>query len=117
MANFAQAGAYAVTLHYLKAAQALADGGSPASIRDGRAVVSKMKELPTKDPLFGEGRLRVDGRHVHDVHLFQVKSPQESKRPWDYYKLVGTVQGEETLKPLSDTARKSIGTQHDGHRR
>jgi branched-chain amino acid transport system substrate-binding protein len=104
MPNFAQAGAYAVTLHYLKAIHWLADHGRKDVIRDGRAVVAKMKELPTDDPLFGHGTLREDGRHAHDVYIFRVKSPSESEVPWDYYRLVGKVAANDTLKPLDQSA-------------
>ena len=68
-------------LHYLKAV-AGAEGDD-----DGKAVVAKMKELPTDDPLFGKGTIRADGRKIHPMYLFEVKKPSESKGPWDYYKL------------------------------
>ncbi|MBV9968540.1 MAG: ABC transporter substrate-binding protein, partial [Xanthobacteraceae bacterium] len=72
------AGVYSSTLHYLKAVEALkADG-------DGRAVVAKMKELPTDDPLFGKGSVRADGRKIHDAYLFEVKKPSESKYFGDF---------------------------------
>src|SRR3954470_7622379 len=60
-------------------------------------VVPKMKEMPSNDPLFGEGRVRQDGRHIHNMYLFQVKTPAESKAPWDYYKVVQTIPGAEAL--------------------
>src|SRR4051794_22831699 len=88
-----QAGAYASVLHYLKAVRA---SGTDA----GAAVVAKMKELPTDDPLFGKGVIRVDGRKLHPMYLFEVKSPAESKGPWDYYKLVRTIPAEEAFRPL-----------------
>ena len=88
------AGVYAAVTHYLKALQAL---GSDA---DGKAVVAKMKELPTDDPLFGKGTIRVDGRKIHDMYLFQVKKPEESKGPWDYYKLLATIPAAEAFRPL-----------------
>jgi branched-chain amino acid transport system substrate-binding protein len=65
----------------------LAQGKSDA---DGKAVVAKMKELPTDDPIVGKGTIREDGRELHPMHLFEVKSPDASKGPWDYYKLVAT---------------------------
>ena len=77
-----QAGDYASTLHYLKALEAM--GGNP---HDGAKVVAKMKEMPTDDPLFGKGMIRIDGRKIHPAYLFEVKTPAESKYPWDYYKL------------------------------
>jgi branched-chain amino acid transport system substrate-binding protein len=89
-----QAGVYAGTLHYLKALKAL---GSDA---DGKAVIAKMKELPTDDPLFGQGTVRADGRKIHDMYLFQVKTPEESKGPWDYYTLKATIPAAEAFRPL-----------------
>ena len=61
-----------------------------------------MKEMPTDDPLFGKGTIRVDGRHVHDMYLFEVKKPTESKAPWDYYKLRATIPAAEAFRPLKD---------------
>src|SRR5438477_7853080 len=81
MPTMVQAGVYSAVLHYLKAVEAL------KSAADGKAVVAKMKELPTDDPLFGKGAIRADGRKIHDMFLFEVKKPSESKGPWDYYKL------------------------------
>ncbi|MCC8947725.1 ABC-type branched-subunit amino acid transport system substrate-binding protein [Bradyrhizobium sp. USDA 4503] len=90
-----QAGVYSSLIHYFKALEAL--GGNP---HDGRAVVAKMKEMPTDDPLFGEGSIRVDGRKIHPAYLFEVKKPSESKYPWDYYKLVATIPADEAFLPL-----------------
>ncbi|MEW6640302.1 MAG: ABC transporter substrate-binding protein [Pseudomonadota bacterium] len=90
-----QAGVYAGTLHYLRAAAA-------ANSSDGQAVVAKMKAMPSKDALFGEGEVRADGRHIHNMYLFQVKSPTESKGAWDYYKLVQTIPAAEAFRPLAD---------------
>ena len=89
------AGHYAEILHYLKALEAL--GGNP---HDGAKVVAKMKELPTDDPLFGKGPLRADGRRLIPAYLFEVKKPEESKGPWDYYKLIATIAPEDAAKPL-----------------
>jgi branched-chain amino acid transport system substrate-binding protein len=94
-----QAGVYAGLLHYFKALEALA--GNP---HDGAKVVAKMKELPTDDPLFGKGTIRADGRKLHPAYLFEVKSPAESKGPWDYYKLVGTTPADQAFRPLSESA-------------
>ena len=91
-----QAGVYAGTLHYLKAVNAL------KSAADGKAVVAKMKEMPTDDPLFGKGTIRADGRKIHDMFLFEVKKPSESKGPWDYYKLRATIPAAEAFRPLAD---------------
>lgn len=89
-----QAGVYAGVLHYLKALKELGDDS------DGKAVVDKMKELPTDDPLFGQGKIRVDGRKIHDMYLFEVKSPDESTKPWDYYKLRATIPADQAFRPL-----------------
>ncbi|MGY3590106.1 ABC-type branched-subunit amino acid transport system substrate-binding protein [Bradyrhizobium sp. USDA 4341] len=90
-----QAGVYSSLIHYFKALEAL--GGNP---HDGRAVVAKMKELPTDDPLFGKGSIRIDGRKIHPAYLFEVKKPSESKYPWDYYKPVATIPADEAWLPL-----------------
>ena len=95
MPSMTQAGNYAVVLHYLKAMEAL--GGNP---HDGAKVVAKMKELPTDDPLFGKGPLRADGRRIIPAYLFEVKKPEESKGPWDYYKQIATISAEDAAKPL-----------------
>jgi branched-chain amino acid transport system substrate-binding protein len=98
MPSMTVAGNYAAVLHYLKALEAL--GGNP---HDGAKVVAKMKELPTDDPLFGKGPLRIDGRRIIPAYLFEVKKPDESKYPWDYYKLVATISPEDAAKPLSES--------------
>jgi branched-chain amino acid transport system substrate-binding protein len=94
--NMNQAGDYAATLHYLKAVAAL------KSTADGKAEVAKMKELPTDDPVFGKGVVRADGRKIHPVYLFEVKSPAESKYPGDDYKLRATIPAEEAFRPMKD---------------
>src|ERR1700742_1100837 len=86
MPTMVHAGVYSGLLHYFKALEAL--GGNP---HDGAKVVAKMKEIPTDDPLFGKGLIEPNGRTVHPAYLFQVKTPAESKGPWDYYKLVSTI--------------------------
>ena len=91
-----QAGVYAGTLHYLKAVLAL------KSTADGKAVVAKMKELPTDDPLFGKGTIRADGRKLHPAYLFEVKKPEESKYPGDFYKLRATIPADEAFRPLKE---------------
>jgi branched-chain amino acid transport system substrate-binding protein len=95
MPSMTVAGNYAAVLHYLKALEAL--GGNP---HDGAKVVAKMKEIPTDDPLFGKGPLRIDGRRIIPAYLFEVKKPEESKYPWDYYKLIATISPEDAAKPL-----------------
>ena len=92
--NMNQAGTYAATLHYLKAVAAL------KSAADGKAVVAKMKDIPTDDPLFGKGYIRADGRKIHPAYLFEVKKPSESKYPWDFYKLVATIPADEAWLPI-----------------
>jgi len=96
--SMTQAGNYASVTHYLKALEAL--GGNP---HDGAKVVAKMKELPTDDPLFGKGTIRIDGRKLLPAYLFEVKKPEESKYPWDYYKLIATIPAEEAARPLSES--------------
>ncbi|TWB04125.1 ABC transporter substrate-binding protein [Bradyrhizobium stylosanthis] len=98
MPSMTQAGNYAGVLHYLKALEAL--GGNP---HDGAKVVAKMKEIPTDDPLFGKGPLREDGRRIIPAYLFEVKKPEESKGPWDYYKKIATISAEDAAKPLKDS--------------
>lgn len=95
-----QAGVYAAVLHYLKAVQAA--GGAD----DGAKVVAKMKEMPTDDPLFGKGKILANGRKIHDEFVFQVKKPEESKAPWDFYKLVSTVPGNEAFLTLAESGCK-----------
>ena len=95
MPSMTVAGNYAAVLHYLKAMEAL--GGNP---HDGAKVVAKMKEIPTDDPLFGKGPLRIDGRRIIPAYLFEVKKPEESKYPWDYYKLIATISPEDAARPL-----------------
>ena len=94
-----QAGTYGAILHWMKAIAAMDKGKA----RDGAAVVTHMKALPTDDPLFGQGSIRADGRTIHDMYLFQVKSPQESKGPYDYYKLVSTIPGDQAFRPLAQS--------------
>jgi branched-chain amino acid transport system substrate-binding protein len=93
-----QAGVYSSLLHYFKALEAL--GGNP---HDGAKVVAKMKEMPTDDPLFGKGSIRIDGRKIHPAYLFEVKKPSESKGEWDLYKLIGTTPGDEVFRSLSES--------------
>jgi branched-chain amino acid transport system substrate-binding protein len=88
------AGVYAGLLHYLKAVDAV------KSDSDGAKVVAQMKKLPTEDALFGKGEVREDGRTIHDVYLFEVKKPAESKAPYDYYKLRATIPAAEAFRPL-----------------
>jgi branched-chain amino acid transport system substrate-binding protein len=91
------AGVYAGITHYLKAALALGAGA-----HDGKAVVEKMKSMPTDDPLFGKGSVRADGRVIHPAYLFEVKKPSESKYPGDFYKIRATIPADEAFRPLKE---------------
>ena len=90
------AGVYAGILHYLKAVAAL------KSAADGKAVVAQMKKMPTDDPLFGKGAVRADGRVIHPAYLFEVKKPEESKYPGDFYKTRATIPADEAFRPLKE---------------
>jgi len=94
--SMVQAGVYSAVTHYLKAVAAL------KSAADGKTVVAKMKAMPTDDPLFGKGSVRADGRTIHPAYLFEVKKPEESKYPGDYYKLRATIPADEAFRPLKD---------------
>ncbi len=94
--SMVHAGVYSAVTHYLKA---VADLKSDA---DGKAVMEKMKSMPTEDKLFGKGELRADGRKIHPMYLFEVKKPEESKKPWDYYKLRATIPADQAFRPLKD---------------
>jgi branched-chain amino acid transport system substrate-binding protein len=93
--TMANAGAYGATLHYLKAIK-------EAGTDEAQAVVRKMKELPVNDFFTKGGSVREDGRVIRSMYLFQVKSPEESKYPYDYYKLLNTVPGEQAFRPLAE---------------
>ncbi|MBI3705476.1 MAG: ABC transporter substrate-binding protein [Rhizobiales bacterium] len=90
------AGVYAGILHYLKAVAAL------KSAADGKAVVAQMKKMPTDDPLFGKGSVRADGRVIHPAYLFEVKKPEESKYPGDFYKTRATIPADEAFRLLKE---------------
>jgi branched-chain amino acid transport system substrate-binding protein len=95
MPTMNQAATYSATLHYLNAAKA-------AGTKDTKPVLAKMREMPVRDAFTDNGVLREDGRMVHSMFLFQVKKPEESKGPWDYYKLLAEVPGEQAFRPLKD---------------
>ena len=95
MPNMIQAGTYSATLSYLKAVKA-------AGTKDSDAVAAKLKELPVDDD-FAQGKVQKNGRMVHDMYLFEVKKPQESTAPFDYYKLVATVPGSEAYPSAKDS--------------
>ncbi|ACL61797.1 ABC transporter substrate-binding protein [Methylobacterium nodulans] len=90
-----QAGVYSAVGHYLKAVQA-------AGTDDALKVVAKMREMPVEDMFAHGGRVREDGRMVHDMYLMQVKTPKESTGEWDLYKLIATVPGDEAFRPLAE---------------
>lgn len=94
MPTMSQAGVYSATRHYL---QAVKDTGTD----DVMKVVARMRTTPINDALAQNGRLREDGSMVHDMMLIQVKTPAESKYPWDYYKVLKTIPGDEAFLPLS----------------
>jgi branched-chain amino acid transport system substrate-binding protein len=89
-----QAGVYSAVLTYLKAVQA-------AGTDDAPAVMAKMKSTPINDIFAKGGKIRADGRMVHDMYLMQVKKPSESKSPWDYYNIKTTISGDQAFQPLS----------------
>ncbi len=90
------AGVYSAVTHYLKAVHEM------KSDADGGKVVEKMKAMPTDDPLFGKGTIRQDGRKTHPAYLFEVKTPAESKGPWDYYKLRATIPADQAFRPVNE---------------
>jgi branched-chain amino acid transport system substrate-binding protein len=95
MPGMIQAGTYSAVLHYLKAVAA-------AGTNDGKAVAAKMREIKVDD-FFANGFVREDGRMVHDMYLVEVKKPEESKAPWDYYKVLGTIAANDAVQPLSQS--------------
>lgn len=95
MPSMVQGGVYASVLHYLKAVEA-------TKSKDTATVMAKMKETPSDDPLFGKGQIRPDGRHIHDMYLFEVKKPEESTGDWDLYKQIATIPAEEAFRPMSE---------------
>ncbi|MBI5131380.1 MAG: ABC transporter substrate-binding protein [Rhodopseudomonas palustris] len=95
MPTMNQAATYSATLHYLKAVKA-------ANSKDTKTVLAKMRETPVRDAFTDNGFLREDGRMVHSMFLFEVKKPEESKAPWDYYKVLAEVPGDQAFRPLKD---------------
>ena len=96
MPNMIQAGTYSSTLQYLKAVKA-------AGTKDTEAVAKKLKELPVDDLFAQGGKVLENGRMVHDLYLFEVKKPSESKKPWDYYKQLATVPGDKAFPSAKDS--------------
>ena len=97
MPNMVHAGLHSAVTHYLKAVQA-------AGTDDNSTVVAKMKATPVNDFFAKNGRIRDDGRMIHDMYLVQVKSPAESKVPWDYLKVLKTIPGEQAFLPVTKSA-------------
>ncbi|MFG1428967.1 ABC transporter substrate-binding protein [Roseixanthobacter glucoisosaccharinicivorans] len=95
MPTMVHAGVYSAVTHYLKAIVA-------AKSKDSDKVVAQMKAIPTDDPLFGKGQVRADGRHIHNMYLFEVKTPAESKGEWDIYKTLATIPAADAFRPLSE---------------
>jgi len=93
MPNMLQTGTYSSVLHYLKAVEA-------AGTDETEAVMAKMRETPVNDVFYKNGTIREDGRMMHDMRLFEVKKPEESKAPWDYYKLLATIPADQAFQPL-----------------
>jgi branched-chain amino acid transport system substrate-binding protein len=96
MPNMVQAGLYSATMHYLNAVKA---AGTDAT----EPVMAKMRETPINDMFAKNGRIREDGRMVHDMHLVEVKKPSESRGEWDYYKILHTIPAEEAFQPLAQS--------------
>jgi branched-chain amino acid transport system substrate-binding protein len=102
MPNEFHASVYSAITHYLKAVAALGDQS------DGRAVVSKMKELPTDDPLYGKGSIRLDGRKLHPGYIYQTKTVSESKGSWDYLRVIKKIDAEVAFRPLAGSGCKLV---------
>ena len=95
MPTMNQAATYSATLHYLNAVKA-------AGTKETKPVLAKMRETPVRDAFTDNGVLREDGRMVHSMFLFEVKTPEESKAPWDYYKVLAEVPGDQAFRPMKD---------------
>jgi branched-chain amino acid transport system substrate-binding protein len=95
MPTQAQASVYSAVRHYIAAIAA-------AGTDEAKAVMAKMRELPVNDFFARNGHLRQDGRLVHDMYFAQVKTPAESTKPWDYYKIIGTIPGDQAFRPMSE---------------
>ena len=97
MPHMGDAGDYSSTMHYLKAVEA-------AGTDDAKAVMAKMRELPINDFFAKNGRIREDGRMVHDMYVYEVKKPSESKGEWDYYKLRAVIPGDQAFRSLKESS-------------
>lgn len=96
MPHMGDAGDYSSTMHYLNAIKA-------AGTDDAKAVMAKMREMPVNDFFAKNGRVREDGRFIHDMYVYEVKKPSESKYAWDYYKLRSVIPGDEAFRPVSES--------------
>ena len=90
-----QAAVYSMIRHYLRAIEA-------AGTDEAKAVMAKMRDIPVNDFYAKNGRVRLDGRMVHDMYFVQVKTPAESTGPWDYYKILATIPGDQAFRPLDE---------------
>ena len=95
MPTSAHAAVYSATRHYLRAIEA-------AGTDEAKAVMAKMREMPINDFFAKNGKLREDGRMVHDMYLVEVKTPAESSGPWDYYKIIATIPGDQAFRPAGE---------------
>ena len=95
MPTMAQAAIYSAIRHYLRAIEA-------AGTDEAKAVMGKMRDIPVNDFYAKNGRVREDGRMVHDMYFVQVKKPEELTRPWDYYKILSTIPGDQAFRPLDE---------------
>lgn len=94
------AACYAATLHWMKTATA----NGPEAMRSGRAAIAAMKTIPTDDDCFGRASIRADGRFLADLHLFQAKTPAQSRAAWDVYNVIATTPGTDAYRPLAENA-------------
>jgi branched-chain amino acid transport system substrate-binding protein len=101
MPTMVQAGTYSAVLHYLK-------GVAAAGTDEAQATVAAMKKIPVNDVFATNGKIREDGRMVHDMYLWEIKSPEESKYPWDYYKLRATIPADKAFRPLEQSTCKLV---------
>ena len=99
MPNMIQAGTYSATLQYLKAVKA-------AGTKETEAVSKKLHEMPVDDDFAQGGKVLANGRMVHDLYLFEVKKPSESKKPWDYYKQIAVVPGDKAFFTVAESGCK-----------
>ena len=101
MPTIVQVGTYSAVLHYLKGVQA-------AGTDEAKATVAAMKKMPVHDVFAQNGKIRDDGRMVHDMYLYEVKTPEESTKPWDYYKLKATIPAEKAFRPIEQSTCKLV---------